>query len=79
VVNMFLQSTRLDFMTSIIGVLLFAALTAYDVQNIQQVSAHLLARDEDGNKIALLGALQLYLDFINLFLSLLRLFGRRQD
>lgn len=78
-VNIFLQSSRLDFITAIIGVLLFAALTAFDIQNIQRLAASLFAREEDWNKIALIGALQLYLDFINLFLSLLRLFGRRQD
>lgn len=79
VVNFFLHSTRLDFITSIIGVLLFSALTAFDIQNIQRLATTLLAREEDLNKIALIGALQLYLDFINLFLSLLRLFGKRQD
>jgi len=78
-VNIFLQSSRLDFIAAIVGVLLFSALTAFDIQNIQRLATSLLAREEDWNKIALLGALQLYLDFINLFLSLLRLFGRRQD
>ena len=79
VVNMFLHSSLVDFVTACVGVLLFAALTAYDIQNIQRLGAYLLARNEDLNKIALLGALQLYLDFINLFLSLLRLFGKRQN
>jgi FtsH-binding integral membrane protein len=78
-INIFLKSALVDFVTAIVGVLLFAALTAYDIQNIQRLSAYLLARDEDWNKVALLAALQLYLDFINLFLSLLRLFGKRQN
>lgn len=79
VVNIFLKSEAVDFLTSIVGVFLFSALTAYDIQSIQQLASYLIARDEDWNKIALLGALKLYLDFVNLFLSLLRLFGRRQQ
>lgn len=78
-VNFFLHNQWLDFIVSIIGVLLFSALTAYDIQNIQRMTTYLIAREEDWNKIALLGALQLYLDFINLFLSLLRLFGKRSE
>lgn len=79
VVNIFLKSSMLDFITAIVGVLLFSALTAFDIQNIQRFGAYLIERGEDWNKVALLGALQLYLDFINLFLSLLRLFGQRKQ
>lgn len=78
-VNLFLQSSVLDTVTAIIGVFLFAGLTAYDVQKIKQLSQHVAGRGEVVGKIALLGALQLYLDFINLFLSLLRLMGQRKD
>jgi FtsH-binding integral membrane protein len=77
-VNIFLKSSMLDFVTAVVGVLLFSALTAFDIQNIQKLAGYLIEQGEDWNKIALLGALQLYLDFINLFLSLLRLFGQRK-
>lgn len=75
VVNIFLHSTGLDFLVSIIGVVVFAALTAYDTQKLKQLFA-------SGNvhaNMPLAGALMLYLDFINMFLFLLRLFGRRRD
>lgn len=78
-VNIFMRSSAFDFAIAIISVFLFSALTAFDIQNIQKLANYLLARDEDWNKIALLGALQLYLDFVNLFLSLLTLFGKRRD
>lgn len=79
IVNIFLKSAAFDFVLAVIGVVLFSLLTAYDIQNIQRMSAYLLARNEDFNKIALLGALQLYLDFVNLFLSLLRIFGKERQ
>jgi len=78
-VNIFLRSSMVDMISAGIGVLLFSALTAFDIQNIQRLTASLLVRDEDWQKIALIGALQLYLDFINLFLSLLRLFGKQKN
>lgn len=71
VVNLFLGSPVMDFVVSIIGVLLFTVMTAYDTQKIK----NLMRYEEHGN-VALYGALTLYLDFINLFLFLLRLFGR---
>jgi len=74
-VNMFLASAGLSFMISIIGVLLFAGLTAYDTQKLK----HLFASGEVHGNMPLVGALTLYLDFINMFLFLLRLFGRRRD
>ncbi|QZE13495.1 Bax inhibitor-1/YccA family protein [Halosquirtibacter laminarini] len=77
VVNMFLNSEALYWIISYVGVILFTGLTAYDTQKIKhmyEVTAH----DPEGvNKVAILGALTLYLDFINLFLYLLRFFGRR--
>jgi hypothetical protein len=78
VVNIFLKSSMLEFIVSIIGVIVFAALTAYDAQKIKTM-LHEYGTDvnETSQKIALLGSLSLYLDFINMFLYLLRLFGRR--
>ncbi len=76
VVNMFLQSGPMDFVISIIGVLLFVGLTAYDTQKIKRMSAEVEGEGTIG-RLAILGALTLYLDFINLFLFLLRLLGRR--
>jgi FtsH-binding integral membrane protein len=73
VVNLFLQSAAMGYITSVIGVVLFTALTAYDTQRIAQ--GQLAARLGSMEKAAVFGALQLYLDFVNLFLFLLRLFG----
>lgn len=76
VVNLFMASTALQFAISVIGVLVFAGLTAYDTQKIKEM--YLEADDsETMSKKILMGALSLYLDFINLFLMLLRLFGNR--
>lgn len=78
VVNLFLKSTGLQLIVSYIGVLVFVGLTAYDSQKIK----HMLMTAEDAGettqKIALLGSLTLYLDFVNLFLYLLRIFGKRE-
>ncbi len=77
VVNMFLASSTLYWTTTIIGIGLFVGLTAYDTQKIKNMgSGNITAEDEQ--KGAILGALMLYLDFINLFLFLLRIFGRRK-
>lgn len=73
VVNIFLASTALVWVTTLAGVAIFAALTAYDTQKLLA----LYAAGEGGN-LALRGALTLYLDFINMFMFLLRLFGRRR-
>jgi len=75
-VNLFMASTALQFAISVIGVLVFAGLTAYDTQKIKEM--YLEADDgETMSKKIIMGALSLYLDFINLFLMLLRLFGNR--
>lgn len=76
VINWFLQSSALEFAISVIGVLVFVGLTAYDTQKIKEMYA---ASDSASvmSKKAIMGALRLYLDFINLFLMLLRLFGNR--
>jgi uncharacterized protein len=76
-VNMFLHSTGLDWAISVLGVLIFVGLTAYDTQNIKEM----YDVNDDGTiagRKAVMGALRLYLDFINLFLMLLRLFGDRR-
>ena len=75
VVNIFLASTTITWIISIVGVVIFTALTAYDVQRIQ--AGDLAARTGSMEKAAVIGALHLYLDFINLFLFMLRLFGNR--
>lgn len=78
-VNIFLRSPGFSYVISAIGVIVFALLTAYDVQKIKQLGAHMLAQGDVVTKVAILGALTLYLDFINLFLYLLRFMGRRRD
>jgi hypothetical protein len=75
VVNLFLHSEAMTWIISIVGVALFTALTAYDVQRIQ--SGAIAARVGSMEKAAVIGALQLYLDFINLFLFMLRIMGGR--
>jgi len=78
VVNMFMHSTGLQFAISVIGVLLFTGLTAYDTQRIKELYSDLDDSEIFGKK-ALMGALTLYLDFINLFIMLMQLLGNRRD
>jgi FtsH-binding integral membrane protein len=75
VLNLFLGNSALSWVIAVVGVVIFTALTAYDVQRIQ--SGDLAARTGSMEKAAVIGALSLYLDFINLFLFMLRLFGGR--
>ena len=77
VVNIFFQSGLMAFVISVIGVLVFVGLTAYDTQNIKNMY-YGGDSEEIGSKKALMGALKLYLDFINLFILLLQLFGQRR-
>jgi FtsH-binding integral membrane protein len=77
VVNIFLQSPALYFAISVIGVLVFVGLTAYDTQKIKEMYAESDDTETLGKK-AIMGALRLYLDFINLFIMLLHLFGQRR-
>ncbi len=82
VINFFLHSSQLDYVISIIGVMVFTALTAYDVQKLKRIGEGLEYDDvsaADTKKISILGALNLYLDFINIFIFLLRLFGGRRN
>jgi len=80
-VNMFVQSTAVSMIVSYIGVLVFVGLTAYDTQDIKNMALAQPADIDAGavRKGAILGALKLYLDFINLFLMLLRIFGSGRD
>ena len=79
VVNMFVASSGLDLILSYVGVLVFVGLTAYDTQKIKQMCQSAPDAGESAQKLALIGALSLYLDFINLFLYLLRIFGNNRD
>ncbi|MDD4970239.1 MAG: Bax inhibitor-1/YccA family protein [Paludibacter sp.] len=76
VVNYFLKSSMFDLIISCIGVLIFVGLTAYDTQKIKALMNQ--ENTEENQKMAIIGSLMLYLDFINLFLFLLRIFGRRR-
>jgi FtsH-binding integral membrane protein len=78
VVNIFLQSSGLYWLISYIGVLVFVGLTAYDTQKIKQLAAQVIVESEVGRKVAILGALTLYLDFINMFIFMLRFLGNRR-
>lgn len=75
--NFFFQSSQFDFVISCLGVVVFSGLTGYHFQKLKQASAGLNITTEHASKMAIMGALSLYLDFINLFLSLLRLMGSR--
>ena len=77
-VNFFLRSETFYYLVSYIGVLIFVGLTAYDTQKIKQMSLTVDADSDSGKKGAILGALTLYLDFINMFIFLLRIFGNRR-
>ena len=77
IVNIFVKSSGLDMIISYVGVLIFVGLTAWDSQKIKQMMLQAPDAGEGMQKMALLGALTLYLDFINLFIYLLRIFGRR--
>ena len=79
VVNIFVASSGLDLILSYVGVLVFVGLTAYDTQKIKQMCQSAPDAGESTQKLALIGALSLYLDFINLFLYLLRIFGNNRD
>lgn len=79
VVNMFVHSSGFDLIISYVGVIIFVGLTAYDTQKIKQMCQMAPDAGETAQKIALIGALELYLDFINLFLYLLRIFGNNKD
>ena len=74
-INIFVMSSSLDMLLCIVGLLLFMGYIAYDIQKIKRMNEYGLDKD----KIAIIGAFDLYLDFINVFLRLLRLFGKNRD
>ena len=78
-VNFFLKSDAMSYVISTIGVLVFTGLTAYDVQKLKRIGAGIEYGNQMASKLSIMGALSLYLDFINIFLYLLRLFGSRRD
>lgn len=80
IVNFFLRSTMMEFVVSIFGVLIFMGLTAWDTRKLLHVGGELDAVEGNAaaHKLAIVGALELYLDFVNIFLFLLRIFGRRR-
>ena len=78
-VNIFMKSEGLAMILNYLGVLVFVGLTAYDSQKIKEMMLQAPDASEGAQKLALLGALSLYLDFINLFIYLLRIFGSRRD
>lgn len=78
-VNMLLQSSQFNFIISIVGVIIFTLMAAYDMQKIKQIAQQMSGTGASLDAIAISCALSLYLDFINLFLYLLRLFGKRRD
>lgn len=78
-INWFMHSETLDYIISYVGVAVFTGLTAYDVQKLKNIGAGNVYDSETKSKLSILGALTLYLDFINLFLMLLRLFGDRRN
>lgn len=77
--NLYFANGPLDYILTLAGVVIFSILSAYDVQKIKKMSEMLVDQDAMANKIAVLGALTLYLDFINLFLMILRMTGRRNN
>lgn len=77
-INLFLQSSSLQFALSVIGVLIFTGLTAYDTQKLKLLYSSGAGSHDEVGKLAIMGALTLYLDFINIFLSLLNIFGKRR-
>lgn len=78
-INIFMQSETMDYVFSALGVIIFTLLTAYDTQKLRQIAQKMHADQETQAKVSLMGALMLYLDFINLFLFLLRFMGQRRD
>jgi len=79
VINMFMKSAQLDYIISAIGVIVFVLLTAYDTQKIKQLARMFISERQPTQKITVIGALTLYLDFINLFLFMLRFMGKRDE
>src|SRR5262249_15616370 len=77
-VNMFLHSSGLNFALSVIGVVIFVGLTAWDTQKLKAMYFQMSGTGEAMTKVAIMGALSLYLDFINIFMYMLRFMGDRR-
>jgi hypothetical protein len=77
-VNFFMHSSAMSYIIDLAGILIFTGLTAYDMQKIKKIGENAVIGEESTKKMMLMGALNLYLDFINMFLFLLRLFGSRR-
>jgi FtsH-binding integral membrane protein len=78
IINIFLKSAGMEFAISILGVIIFTGLTAYDVQKLKESYDYVGVNSDSREKVAIIGALNLYMDFINLFIMLLRLGGERK-
>lgn len=79
IVNLFFENSFLELALSYVGLLIFVGLTAYDTQKIKELAlTHDMGATDEGQKMAIMGALALYLDFINLFINLLSIFGDRK-
>lgn len=79
IVNIFMKSTGMEFMISMLGVIIFTGLTAYDVQKLKNTYDYVGVNSDAKEKVAIIGALNLYMDFINLFLMLLRFTGNNRN
>jgi FtsH-binding integral membrane protein len=77
-VNLFMKSEMIYWLVTYAGVIVFVGLSAYDAQQIKQMALQGFGDEETERKSAVIGALRLYLDFVNLFLMLLNIFGRRR-
>ncbi|GMO61776.1 MAG: Bax inhibitor-1/YccA family protein [Rickettsiales bacterium] len=77
--NFFIKSSGIEFATSILGVIIFVGLTAYDVQRLKDTYSYVGVNSDTIEKVAIIGALNLYMDFINLFIYLLRFMGDRKN
>lgn len=79
IINMFTQSSSFGIVISIISIVIFLGLTAWDMQMLKHIYNHYQCNEEELQKMTIYGALNLYLDFVNIFLELLRLFGKKRD
>ena len=79
VINIFVQNSEFNIFICIVSILIFLGLTAWDLNNLKTIYRYYESNEEELNKAAISGALDLYLDFINIFLNLLNLFGKRND
>lgn len=79
IINIFIKAPALYWLGTIFGVVIFSALIAFDINRIKYIAFNVVGNEEDMEKLGIIGALNLYLDFINLFIYLLRIFGKKRD